>query len=235
MCCPTSSFSGYGPRHSHQFPTCGTVSSCLDDRVSSATSISELLGCLRYSLAFNHSAVLLRAHGLHAVHEPVSVRLSCTSKRGCTTQVVLSEMAEAVAVLGVAASIIAVVQVTASALRLGWSVVQTLKGTTQKSLLGLLDELTLLHGVLLTLHSQTSVPNSFDLDVAALLKEPTGPLPACKLAISEAGGLIKDLNERKFRTLLTKGNSIEKDLESSRNRIERLKTVLLLALHSDQL
>lgn len=144
-------------------------------------------------------------------------------------------MAEAIAALGVAASVIAVVQVTASVLRLGWSTVQTLKGTTQKALLGLLDELTLLHGVLLTLHSQASVPNSFDSAVAGLLKKPTGPLPACKLAITDAAELIGDLSERKPQTLLRKGTSFEKDLESSRHRIERLKTVLLLALHSDQL
>ncbi|KAI1122478.1 hypothetical protein F5Y10DRAFT_271041 [Nemania abortiva] len=112
-------------------------------------------------------------------------------------------MAKALAALGVASSIIAVVQITASVLRPGWSV--------------------------------SSVQDSVTLSAATLLKQPTGPLSACKLAITDIVELVENLKTRKLCTVVTKGASIEKDLESLRQRVERLKTVLLLALHSDQL
>lgn len=142
-------------------------------------------------------------------------------------------MAEAIAGLAAASSIIALIQITGSILRLGWSFVKSDKCGAYQGLIRLLNELTLLHGVLVTLQSQAS-STSLDNAVVSLLNHEQGPLSACKDALSDIAQLISDWSAHKIRTLITKGPSLDKNLASLTNRIERLKSVLLLALHSDQ-
>ncbi len=144
-------------------------------------------------------------------------------------------MAEAIAGLAVASSIISVVQLTASVLNLGWPIAKSRKDGSRKGLVALLDELTLLHGVLSTLRSQATSSASVDLAITKLLNQPHGPLGACKDALSDTAQLISDLTNHKIRTLVTRAPTLDRDLASLTQRIERLKSILLLALHSDQL
>jgi hypothetical protein len=150
-------------------------------------------------------------------------------------------MAEALAVLAVASSITAVVQVSAQVVQLGWECVKLYKTGPPEGLDKLVEELTMLHGVLFTIESQFKAGAGDKDDESAtlgLLEHPGGPFSACHdvlgqiLHLFEELGVKKGVRNRVRAAFL--GTALKHQIGSLMDRIQRLKSLLLLSLHSDQ-
>jgi hypothetical protein len=150
-------------------------------------------------------------------------------------------MAEVIAGLAVASSIISVVQVAAQAVQLGWECVKIYKAGSPEGLDKLAEELTMLHGVLFTIESRFKAAEGDMDDESAtlkLLEHPGGPLSACHDVLSQTLTLFEELGVKKgvqnrVRAAFS-GTTLKHQIGSLMDRIERLKSLLLLALHSDQ-
>ena len=146
-------------------------------------------------------------------------------------------MAEALAGLAVASSIIAVIQITSKIVVTGWSYVRTVKGLS-KELSQLMVELTSLQGVLAALRDQVATSyTEYDvtgLAVLEILNAPGGAMEACESALQEVDEMFNDFRTSRLSQILV-GKTKSKDILSLRDKIERMKSVLTLALYSDHL
>ncbi len=146
-------------------------------------------------------------------------------------------MSEALAGLAIASNIISIVHITGQLVGKGWECVRMLK-EAPKELRAFMGELTSLHGVLLTLQDQVATSHFASqmagFSVLDMLNQPDGALEACKSALVQAKHLLDSLQTT---TLFSVVSALTKrrDIMTLRERIERLKTILILALHSDHL
>lgn len=147
-------------------------------------------------------------------------------------------MAEAIAGLAVASSIIAVVQLTGRVLSVGWECVRIYQDGAP-DLEKLMEELTVFHGVLSTLQARLDKENVkvSELETLTLLEQPCGPLHASGEALVEILETLNSLGSgpsRRLRACIS-GPRLQKRITKLIDRIERLKSILLLAFHSDQM
>jgi Fungal N-terminal domain of STAND proteins len=150
-------------------------------------------------------------------------------------------MAEALVGIAVASSIISVFQVSAQAVQLGWECVKLYQAGAPQGLDKLVEELTLLHGVLSTLESQFNTANAEENErsaVLGLLEHPGGPLSACSDALGQILKLFEELGVKKgvrsrVRAAFS-ATALTHNIDSLMDRVQRLKSLLLLALYSDQ-
>jgi hypothetical protein len=150
-------------------------------------------------------------------------------------------MAEVFIGLAAASSIITVIDLTGKLLRVGWDCVKIYRGNAPEGMERLVEELTLLHGLLTTLRSQFELAkkemNIVELAVEKLLQQTGGLMEVCKATLNEVATTLNNiLSQRgaRLKTALT-GHNISKQLIELVNRIERFKSCLLIALHSDHL
>src|ERR1700744_5985601 len=144
-------------------------------------------------------------------------------------------MAEALVAIAVASSIISVVQVAAQAVQLGWECVKLYKTGSPEGLDKLVAELTQLHGVLFTIESQLKACTEGEDDDYAtlkLLEQPGGPLSACYEVLEKILTLFEELGvKRGVRTRVRaafSGTAVKQQISSLMDRLERLKSLLLL-------
>ncbi len=147
-------------------------------------------------------------------------------------------MAEALAGLAVASSIIAVVQVSGSVVvQAGWTCYRAMKSPPEE-LSVLMTELMSLQGVLSTLHDHLSnlhYDNDLkNLAALAVLDQPDGVLATCTKVLKEVSEILGGLQKRKLASLIAVATQRQK-LASAKSRIERLKILLTLAISSDHL
>lgn len=146
-------------------------------------------------------------------------------------------MAEAVAGLAVASSIITIIEVTAKVVRIGWGCFRTLK-RPPKELGEVMSELMSLQGVLSTLHDHLSTLHD-DHDLRKLsalevLNQADGILATCTVVLQDVVDILEGLQKRKVASVIAAGTSGQR-LLSAKSRLERLKGLLTLALSSDHL
>ncbi len=146
-------------------------------------------------------------------------------------------MAEALAGLAIASSIIAVIQVAGSVVKTGWTCYRAMK-SPHEELSDLMTELMSLQGVLSTLHDHVSnLHHDNDIrKLAALevLNQPDGVLATCTKVLKEVSEILEGLQKRKLASLIAVATQRQK-LVSAKSRIERLKLLLTLAISSDHL
>ncbi|OBT73411.1 hypothetical protein VF21_08109 [Pseudogymnoascus sp. 05NY08] len=143
-------------------------------------------------------------------------------------------MAEAIAGLAVATSIITVIDTTCKVVAIGWRCYREIK-TAPKELVEVMSELMSLQGILNTPHSHLSTShdhNSKDFLALEVLNQPDGVLAACAVVLQDVFRIIEGLEKKKFSSVIAAATSGQKFLEAKR-RIERLKSLLMLALFSD--
>jgi hypothetical protein len=137
---------------------------------------------------------------------------------------------------------IAVVQVSAQAVQLGRECIKLYQSEAPEGLDKLVEELTLLHGVLSTLESQFRTADAEKNEGSAVLgslEHPGGPLSACHdahgqiLELFEELGVKKGVRSRVRAAFLT--TSLKQRISSLMDRVQRLKSLLLSALHADQM
>lgn len=145
-------------------------------------------------------------------------------------------MAEAIAGLAVASSIITVIGTTCKVVATGWKCYRGIK-TPPKELAEVLSELMSLQGILDTLHSHLSTShddNSKDFLALEVLNQPDGVLSACAVVLQDVLRIIEGLQKKKLSSVIAAATSGQKLLEA-KSRIEPLKGLLMLALSSDQM
>lgn len=145
-------------------------------------------------------------------------------------------MAEVIAGLAVASSIITVIDTTCKVVATGWKCYRGIKNPP-KELAEVLSELMSLKGILDTLHSHlsTSYDNSSkDLLGLEVLNQPGGVLSACAAVLQDVLQIIEGLQKKKLSSIIASATSGQKFLET-KGRIERLKGLLILALSSDHM
>ncbi|OBT83090.1 hypothetical protein VE02_08603 [Pseudogymnoascus sp. 03VT05] len=145
-------------------------------------------------------------------------------------------MAEAIAGLAVATSIITVIDTTCKVVAMGWRCYREIK-TAPKELVEVMSELMSLQGILNTLHSHLSTShdhNSKDFLALEMLNQPDGVLAACAVVLQDVLRIIEGLKKKKLGSVIAAATSGQKFLEA-KSRIERLKSLLMLALSSDHI
>jgi hypothetical protein len=145
-------------------------------------------------------------------------------------------MAEVIAGLALASSIITVIDTTSKVVAMGWKCHRGLKHPP-KELQEVLSELMLLQGILNALHSRLSAsPDRTSKDVLALgvLNQPGGVLPVCEMVLQDVLQIIEGLEKKKLGSIIAAATSGQKLLEN-KSRIESLKGLLMLALSSDHM
>lgn len=145
-------------------------------------------------------------------------------------------MAEAIAGLAVASSIITVIDTTCKVVATGWKCYRGLKSPPNE-LAEVLSELMSLKGILDTLHSHLSTShddNSKDFLALDVLNQPDGVLSACAVVLQDVLRIIEGLQKKKLGSVIAAATSGQKFLET-KSRIERLKGLLMLALSSDHM
>ncbi|OBT57875.1 hypothetical protein VE04_02094 [Pseudogymnoascus sp. 24MN13] len=145
-------------------------------------------------------------------------------------------MAEAIAGLAVATSIITVVETTSKVVAIGWRCYREIK-TAPKELVDVMSELMSLQGILNTLQSHLSTPhdhNSKDFLALEVLNQPDGVLAACTVVLQDVLRIIGGLQKKKISSVIAAATGGQKLLET-KSRIERLKSLLMLALSSDHI
>ncbi|KFY25596.1 hypothetical protein V493_04574 [Pseudogymnoascus sp. VKM F-4281 (FW-2241)] len=145
-------------------------------------------------------------------------------------------MAEAIAGLAVASSVITVIDTTCKVVAIGWKCYKGLK-TPPKELVEVLSELMSLKGILDTVHSHLSTLNdhsSKDFLALEVLDQTDGVLSACAAVLQDVLRIIEDLQKKKLSSVIAAATSGQKFLET-KNRIERLKGILILALSCDHI
>jgi hypothetical protein len=104
-------------------------------------------------------------------------------------------MAEAIAGLAVATSIITVIDTTCKVVAMGWRCYHEIK-TAPKELVEVMSELMSLQGVLNTLNSHLSTShghNSKDFLALEVLNQPGGVLAACEIVLQDVLQIIEGL------------------------------------------
>lgn len=145
-------------------------------------------------------------------------------------------MAEAIAGLAVATSIIAVVETTSKVVAIGWRCYREIK-SAPKELVDVMSELMSLQGVLNTLQSHLSTPhdhNSKDFLALEVLNQPDGVLAACTVVLQDVLRVIEGLQKKRISSVIAAATGGQKLLET-KSQIERLKSLLMLALSSDHM
>ncbi|KFZ00823.1 hypothetical protein V501_10436 [Pseudogymnoascus sp. VKM F-4519 (FW-2642)] len=145
-------------------------------------------------------------------------------------------MAEAIAGLAVATSIITVVETTSKVVAIGWRCYREIK-PAPKELVDVMSELMSLQGILNTLQSHLSTPhdhNSKDFLALEVLNQPDGVLAACTVVLQDVLRIIGGLQKKKISSVIAAATGGQKLLET-KSRIERLKSLLMLALSSDHI
>lgn len=145
-------------------------------------------------------------------------------------------MAEAIAGLAVATSIITVIDTTCKVVAIGWRCYREIK-TAPKELVEVMSELMSLQGILNTLHSHLSNSrdhNSNDFLALEVLDQPDGVLAACAVVLQDVLRIIEGLEKKKFGSVIAAATGGQKFLEA-KSRIERLKSLLMLALSFDHM
>lgn len=148
----------------------------------------------------------------------------------------LATMAEAIAGLAVASSVITVIDTTCKVVAIGWKCYKGLK-TPPKELVEVLSELMSLKGILDTVHSHLSTLNdhsSKDFLALEVLDQTDGVLSACAAVLQDVLRIIEDLQKKKLSSVIAAATSGQKFLET-KGRIERLKGILILALSCDHM
>lgn len=145
-------------------------------------------------------------------------------------------MAEAIAGLAVASSIIAVIDATHKVVTTGWKCYKGIRNPP-KELLEVMSELMSLHGILEALRSHLYTShdqNSKDSLALDVLNQPDGVLSVCAVVLQDVRRIIEGLRKKKLSSILAAATNGQKLLEA-KSRIERLKGLLMLALSSDHL
>lgn len=145
-------------------------------------------------------------------------------------------MAEAIAGLAVASSIIQVIDATCKVVATGWKCYRGIKNPP-KELVDVMSELMSLQGILNTLHGHLSVSHNHDpKDLLALevLNQPDGVLSACTVVLQDVLHIIEGLEKKKLGSIIAAATGGQKLLEA-KSRIERLRGLLMLALSSDHM
>jgi hypothetical protein len=145
-------------------------------------------------------------------------------------------MAEAIAGLAVASSIIQVIDATCKVVATGWKCYRGIKNPP-KELVEVMSELMSLQGILNTLHGHLSTSHNHDpKDLLALevLNQPDGVLSACTVILQDVLHIIEGLEKKKLSSIIAAATSGQKLLETI-GRIERLRGLLMLALSSDHM
>ncbi|KFY84562.1 hypothetical protein V500_09207 [Pseudogymnoascus sp. VKM F-4518 (FW-2643)] len=145
-------------------------------------------------------------------------------------------MAEAIAGLAVASSIITVIDTTYKVVEIGYKCYKGIKNPP-KELQEVMSEVMSLQGVLNTIHRRLSNPHDDDSrDLLALeeLNRPDGVLSTCAVVLQDVLRIIEGLQKKKLGSVIAAATSGQKFLET-KSRIERLKGLLMLALSSDHI
>lgn len=146
-------------------------------------------------------------------------------------------MAEPFVVLGAASSIIAVLQITGTILSQGYSYIAQLKDAP-KELQDLFNELSSLSGILSVLKDQLDRAKHTQNDPRLLaliqLDTPGGPLTACKTLLHRVEKRILYMKNSTLGGYLV-GPRHVKETKYDIDSLERLKSVLQLALFADQM
>jgi hypothetical protein len=145
-------------------------------------------------------------------------------------------MAEAIAGLAVATSIITVIDTTCKVVAIGWRCYREIK-TAPKELVDVMSELMSLQGILNTLHSHLSTShdhNSKGFLALEVLNQLGGVLTACEIVLQDVLQIIDGLQKKKLSSVIAAATGGQKLLET-KSRIERLKSILMLALSSDHM
>jgi len=145
-------------------------------------------------------------------------------------------MAEVVAGLAVASSIITVIDTTSKVVAMGWECYHGLE-RQPKELGKVLSELMFLHGILNAFNSRLSASHnhsSEDLLALEVLNQPDGVLSACAVVLQDVLKIIEGLKKKKLGSIIAAATGSQKLLETI-GRIERLKGLLMLALSSDHM
>ena len=145
-------------------------------------------------------------------------------------------MAEAIAGLAVASSIITVIDTTYKVVDIGYKCYLGIKNPP-KELEEVMSEVMSLQGVLNTIHRRLSTSRDDDSrDLLALeeLNRPDGVLSTCSVVLQDVLRIIEGLQKRKLGSVIAAATSGQKFLEA-KSRIERLKGLLMLALSSDHM
>ncbi|KFY61391.1 hypothetical protein V496_05032 [Pseudogymnoascus sp. VKM F-4515 (FW-2607)] len=143
-------------------------------------------------------------------------------------------MAEAIAGLALASSIITVIDITRKVVTTGW---QCYRGTgnAPKELVEVMSELMSLLGILDTLHSHLiNLHDNDPKNFLALeeLNRPDAVLAACAVVLQDVLDILRVLQKRRLRSIIATATSSQKFM-TVKSRIERLKDLLILALSSD--
>ncbi|KFZ16169.1 hypothetical protein V502_05226 [Pseudogymnoascus sp. VKM F-4520 (FW-2644)] len=145
-------------------------------------------------------------------------------------------MAEAIAGLAVASSIITVIDTTYKVVEMGYKCYRGIKNPP-KELEEVMSEVMSLQGVLNTIHRRLSTSHDVDSrDLLALeeLNRPDGVLSTCAVVLQDVLRIIEGHRKKKLGSVIAAVTSGQKFLES-KSRIERLKGLLMLALSSDHI
>lgn len=140
--------------------------------------------------------------------------------------------------LGITSGVISILQLAGTVMTQGYSYISALKNAP-KELKALLDELTSLYGILSVLKTRLegaqAAPNSHQFSALVLLNEPRGPLESCD-------GILKRVQKRLDKLMGGKnlgpylvGPFKDKGIKQDIERLERLKSIFQLALHTDQM
>ncbi|KFX93548.1 hypothetical protein O988_06755 [Pseudogymnoascus sp. VKM F-3808] len=145
-------------------------------------------------------------------------------------------MAEAIAGLAVATSIFQVIDTTCKVVATVWKCYESIK-TPPKELAQVMSEVLSFQGVLKTLHSHLSISHingSKDLLALEMLNQLDGVLPACEVVLQDILHIIEGLEKKKLSSIIAAATGSQK-LLGTIGRIERLKSLLMLALSSDHI
>jgi hypothetical protein len=145
-------------------------------------------------------------------------------------------MAEIIAAVGLASSILGIIQLTGTVITQGSIYMGDVK-SAPKEFRQLLQELVTLNGILSALKTQfdsfQATNNYPQLLALELLDKPEGPLESCKDIVNLVREIIESLNGRLSRCFL--GPLRARNIQQCLARLERLKSVLQLALYADQM
>ena len=134
--------------------------------------------------------------------------------------------------LGAAASVIAVIQISAKIFDLCQTYYLGVKDA-RKDIRRLRDEVTSLHDVLAYVAELADAPGSDNLSILRLLNQPDGPIQQCQTELTALAGKLETGQEKdKLRSLKWPFSS--KDVAKAIAAVERSKSTFHFALTADQ-